>query len=477
MSLFGDLSVGTSGLKAGQYGLNVVAHNLANVDTEGYVRQQMVYDTATYLLIGQTSVSPMQVGLGVDPAQVRQVRDSFLDKAYRQEVGRQGYYEAQRDAVSEIEELFGELQGVAFQDTLKDFWVSLQELSKEPDSRVAQATLVETGINFIERADKIYKQLKEFQLNLNTNIKEKIVRINQIGDRIFELNRKIVFYESSKVENANDYRDERNKLLDELAAMVKIDYKEQADGRVTIQIEGNTFLSEDFCYHMDYMTMAQYREAQGIETPLDEAADILIPIWPHLADTQVFDWSQVPSTLANSDIGTLKGAIQARGTRVGKYTDIPLEPKIEDYTDEDGTVDEEEYEAALGRYEEATIDYNLNIESSIMMRTQAQFDQLIHGVVTILNDCFCPDKEVTVSAGTTITLNDGTTKTFDEDTVIRVFDKENAPVGVDENATPGQELFSRKTVKRYTDAQDITLADGSPQTPAPKVAFKCLLSI
>ncbi len=461
MSLFGDLSVGTSGLKAGQYGLNVVAHNLANVDTEGYVRQQMVYDSSPYLLIGQTSVSPMQVGLGVDPAQVRQVRDVFLDKAYRQESGRQGYYEAQRDAVSEIEDLFGELQGVAFQDTLKDFWVSLQELSKEPDSRVAQATFIETGINFIERSDKIYKQLKEFQLNLNTNIREKITRINEIGDRIFELNRKIVFYESSEVENANDYRDERNQLLDELGTMVKIDYKEQIDGRVTIAIEGSTFLSEDFCYHMDYLTMAQYREKQGIEIPLDEAADILIPVWPHLGGAEVFDWSQVPSTPSNSDIGSLKGCLQARGTRIGKYTDIPIEPKIEDFTDEAGDVDEEEYKLALDIYEEATKEYNLTIESSIMMRTQAQFDQLIHGVVTIINDTLCPNKEVTIAAGTTVTLNDGSTYTYEDDTKIRIFDEEHAPVGVDENASPGEELFSRKTVRRYMDPQDITLADGS----------------
>ncbi|MCR4720778.1 MAG: flagellar hook-associated protein FlgK [Lachnospiraceae bacterium] len=461
MSLFGDLSVGTSGLKAGQYGLNVVAHNLANVDTEGYVRQQMVYDSSPYLLIGQTSVSPMQVGLGVDPAQVRQVRDVFLDKAYRQEAGRQGYYEAQRDAVSEIENLFGELQGVAFQDTLKDFWVSLQELSKEPDSRVAQATFIETGINFIERSDKIYKQLKEFQLNLNTNIREKITRINEIGDRIFDLNRKIVFYESSEVENANDYRDERNHLLDELATMVKIDYKEQVDGRVTIAIEGSTFLTDDFCYHMDYLTIAQYREKQGVELPLDEAADILIPVWPHLGGAEVFDWSQVPSTPANSDIGTLKGCLQARGTRIGKYTDIPLEPKVEDYTDDDGDLDEEAYKLALDIYEEATKDYNLNIESSIMMRTQAQFDQLVHGVVTIINDTLCPDKVVTIAAGTTITLDDGSTYTYEDDTKIRIFDEENAPVGVDEFSTPGEELFSRKTVRRYMDPQDITLSDGT----------------
>ena len=448
MSLFGDLSVGTSGLKAGQYGLNVVAHNLANVDTEGYVRQQMVYDSSPYILIGQTSVSPMQVGLGVDPAQVRQVRDVFLDKAYRQESGRQGYYEAQRDAVSEIEDLFGELQGVAFQDTLKDFWVSLQELSKEPDSRVAQATFVETAINFVERSDKIYKQLKEFQLNLNTNIREKITRINEIGREIFDLNKKIVFYESSEVENANDYRDQRNKLLDELSTMVKIDYKEQLDGRVTVAIEGGSFVTEDFVYRMDYLTMAQYYEKQGIEIPLDEAADILIPVWPHLGGAEVFDWSQVPS-------------LQARGTRIGKYTDIPLEPKIEDFTDEEGDVDMEEYNLALDLYEEATKEYNLKIESSIMMRTQAQFDQLVHGVVTIINDTLCPDKEVTIAAGTTITLDDGSSYTYEEDTKIRIFDEEHAPVGVDESSTPGEELFSRKTVRRYMDPQDITLADGT----------------
>lgn len=462
MSLFGDLSVGTSGLKGNQYGLNVVAHNLANVDTEGYVRQQVLYDTAPYVLLGQTSVAPLQVGLGVDPTEVRQVRDLFLDKAYRQELGRQGYYEAQRDAVDEIENLFGELQGVAFQDTLKDFWVSLQELTKEPDSRVAQATLVETGISFIDRADKIYKQLKEFQLNLNTSINEKIVRINEIGDRIHELNQKIAYYESSKVENANDLRDERNSLLDELGGIVKIDYKELPDKRVTVQIEGSTFVTEDFCYHMSGLTMAQYREVQGIEAPLDESAGIIIPVWPHLGGAEVYDWSQIPNTASNTDIGTLKGCLQARGDQIGKYYNIPLEPHIEDYCDEDGElIDEEEYLLACDRFKNDTEEYNLHIESSIMMRTQAQFDQLIHGMVTTINDALCPNKEVMVGAGTTITRDDGTEYTFEEDTLIRVFDEENAPVGVDENSTPGTELFARKTYRRYMDAQDITLADGT----------------
>lgn len=461
MSLFGDLSVGTSGLKTSQYSLNVVAHNLANVDTTGYVRQQVLLDTAIYNKIGQTAVAPMQVGLGVDPSEVRQVRDIFLDKTYRLEVGRQGYYEAQRDSVTEIENLFGELQGVAFQESLNDFWVSLQELSKEPDSRVAQATLVETAISFIERADKISNQLKKYQLDLNTQIRTKITRINEIGDEIHELNKKIAYYESGKIENANDLRDRRNNLLDELGQMVKIDYKELENGEVTVLVEGVQFVSEDFCYHMGSLTMAQYRELHNIEEPLDEAADILLVTWPHLRQAEVFDWSQIPTTTANSDIGSLKGAVQARGTHVGKYTDIPIEPRIADFVDEDGVLDEEAYNTALDKYEYDTEQYNLYVDSSIVMRTQAEFDQLIHGMVTVLNDALCPNREVTVAAGTTITRSDGSSYTFEEDTVIKVFDEEHAPVGVDEEATPGIELFARKTTDRYMEAQDITLDDGT----------------
>ena len=462
MSLFSSLSVGTSGLRIGQTGLNVVAHNLANVDTDGYVRQQTLLGDHIYNNIGQNAVEKLQIGLGVNAQEVRQVRDVFLDKTYRREYGRQGYYEAQYDAEQEIENLFGELTGVKFQDDLSNFWVSLQELAKEPDSRVAQATLVETGLTLVERSDKIYTQLKEFQLDLNTKIRTKIDRINEIGAEIFDLNAKITFYEASKQENANDLRDRRNLLLDELGQLTKIDYKEQINGKVNVIIEGVSFVSEDYLAPMGYITMAQYNEVHNISTPLDESADILLAVWPHLGDAEVFDWSQVPNMAAGSDIGSLKGSIQARGSHVGKYIDIPLEPDINDYIDEEsGELDEEEWKLALDNYEIATEEYNLYVDSSIVMRTQAQFDQLIHGIVTTINNRLCPDKEVTIAAGTTVTRNDGSEYTFEEDTVIRVFDAEHAPVGVDEEATPGIELFSRKTTPRYMDAQDITLADGT----------------
>ena len=461
MSLFGSLNVGTSGLKVSQYGLNVVAHNLANVDTEGYVRQQVVLDTAMVNNIGWSGTNTLQVGLGVDPRAVRQVRDFFLDAAYRSEIGRQGYYDSQSAAASEIEELFGELNGVAFQDTLNDLWVSMQELSKEPDSRVTQATFIENSGAFLERAEKIYKELRSYQRDLNTTIETQVSRINEIGKSITELNKKIALYEADKRENANDLRDERNNLLDELSQMVKIDYRESESGIVNVNVEGVPFVTDASYYKMGTMSMADYRTANGIDLPLDESADMLMVVWPQLGGRDVFDWSVVPSSSANTDIGGLKGIIQARGTKIGKYTDIPIEPKQEDFTDEYGVLDADAYKLAVKQYDTDTAQYNLTTESSIVMRTQAQFDQLVHGINTTINDALCPNKVVTLGDDITVKLPNGELKTLEAGTTIKIFDDKNAPIGLDRNNTAGTELFTRKTVDRYMEPQDIMLADGS----------------
>ena len=389
------------------------------------------------------------------------MRDAFLDKAYRTEIGRQGYYDSQADAAAEIEELFGELNGVAFRDTLSDLWVSMQELAKEPDSRVAQATFIENGVSFLERSDKIYTELKDYQHVLNIQIKDQIKRVNEIGYSIDQLNKKIAKFEADGRENANDLRDERNNLLDELSQIVKVDYRELENGMVIVNVEDVQFVSEDNYFEMGTLTMADYQTANGIEKPLDECADILMAVWPHLGGRDVFDWSSVPSTAANSDIGGLKGAIQARGTKIGKYTDIPIEPKREDFIDEDGILDKDAYNLAMDIYDEESAKYNLTIEASIVMRTQAQFDQLVHGVISMINDAFCPNKEVEIGTPVQIKLPDGSDYTIPAGSTIKIYDKENAPVGVDKNNTPGTEFFTRKTVDRYLEPMNITLSDGT----------------
>lgn len=414
MSSLGGLYIGVSGLNVSQTALNTTSHNLANVDTEGFVRQQVVFTDFRYVKLGENHISLMQEGLGADIATVKQVRDMFLDKAYRRETGRQSYYDAQYQAVQEVEGLFGELEGVAFQDSLNEFWTSLQELAKEPDSIVTRASLVETAVTFTERAENISKQLNDYQLNLNTQIKNQVARINEIGDSLKELNLKIRNYEGSGVEHANDLRDQRNLLLDELGKIADITYKETSNGVVNVNLEGVSFVNETTVYHMDTV-------------PIDDTTAMLKPVWTAHGNADVFNLDRVPSSENDTDVGYLKGLLVARGQKQAKYTDIP---KREDY-DSDMA------------YNTAILDYNKTIDSSVIATTQAQFDQLIHGIVTAINDIFCPNKEVTLPDGTKL----------------KILDEENAPVGMDADKTMGEALFDRKSTPRYSDPQEIEIVN------------------
>lgn len=420
MSSMSSLYVGVTGLNVSQAAINTAAHNLANVDTKGYVRQQPLQTDFRYAKLGESYSASMQKGMGANFAAIKQVRDTFLDMAYRQELGRGAYYDAQYDAVREIESLFGELEGESFQDTMSNFWYTLQELAKEPDSVVTRASLIQTAVSFIERAENISKQLYDYQVNLNTQIKEQVKRINEIGESIKTLNTKIRHYEASGVEKANDLRDERNNLLDELSKMVNITYKENSVGVVTVNVEGVVFVSEDTWYRMDTVKV-------------DDGSEMLKPVWPSHGDADVFNLDRVPSSENNTDIGSLKGLLVARGYKKANYTDIPK------YNPE------EESEA---QYLVRVAEYNRTIEASVVMSTQALFDQLIHGVVTLVNDIFCPNKAVNLTDGTKAVI----------------LDIDNAPVGMDSEKTRGQALFTRKSMDSYTEEEIITYINDNGET-------------
>lgn len=434
---------GVSGMHVNQTGLNTTAHNLANVNTTGFTRQQVEMKDFFYNNVGYTSINTLQIGLGSDMAAIRQVRDTFLDRSYRTEYGRGGFYDAQYEAVNEIEDLFGELEGEDFQTTISDFWGALQELTKEPDSLVNRATLLETAVSFIERSENIFNQLSEYQVNLNTAIQKQVDRINIIGDKIKELNTAITRYESNG-QNANDYRDTRNALLDELSGYARITYLEDPQGVVTVNLEGSQFVTEDLVFHLDTI-------------PESDKTRMYRVVWENTTES-IYDLTRPYSSADDTDIGSLKGILTARGNFKGRYSDIPTDSEAPDYAKE---VDR----------------YNRIVEPSVVVTTQAQFDQLIHGIVTTINDILCPNASVSSamknlgvdvehSSGFKITMEDGTSTALTPggmDT-IRIWDEFNAPLDANQNPTR-EALFERKSMERYQKA-DLTYIDenGNSQT-------------
>lgn len=356
MPLMGSLYIGASGLQSGQNALNTTAHNLTNVDTTGFTRQQTLLSSKRYITISKNpaAVSDQQYGIGVNLSAVRQVRDYFLDQTYRKESGRSMFYEASTDVLGEVENVLGELNGEDFQTSLSNLWTAIQELSKDPSSSVTQGLLVQRSAEFINRANAVYQDLTNYQDNLNKQIKEKVTTINQYGKQIQALNDQIRKIECGGIEHANDLRDTRNQILDELGKLCKMTYSEDSLGNVSVRIEDSDFVRGDLFYEIGL----DASDATGFYTPFwikDAEYTVLADGTKkyNIKGAEVFNLDQTVSSSLDTDIGGLKALLLARGDHRANYTDIG------------------------NNYD--------NISQSIVMNVQAEFDQMIHNVTTKIN--------------------------------------------------------------------------------------------
>ncbi|AET69678.1 flagellar hook-associated protein FlgK [Desulfosporosinus orientis DSM 765] len=233
MSSFLGLSIAASGLSASQRALNTVGHNISNVDTEGYVRQQVVQVEQSYLKNGQ-----YQIGRGTSVQTVRQIRSIFLDNMYREEQSTLSYWQTKASVIEDVEAAMNDLSDdEGIQTALSDYFAAWQELANDPTSDTARASLLGYGDSLTAMFNLIDEQLDQIQENLDTQIQSMTTDINTIAGQIAELNQQIVRAESNG-DNANDYRDQLNSLLDTLSECVDTKVSINSKGMYNVSIGG-----------------------------------------------------------------------------------------------------------------------------------------------------------------------------------------------------------------------------------------------
>ena len=190
---FGTMYVGASGLRNAQNALNTTANNLSNVDTKGYVRQQVRFADMNYITFKSTTanVNIQQSGLGVSIGDVVHARDIFLDKVYRQEEGRKEFYSVRYETASYVEDLMQELDGEEFKQSVTDLWQAFQEVSTKPNVSIYQNLVLQKAELLVSRSQALYSDLQSYQTNINSQIKDDVDRVNEIGNKIYELNLQI----------------------------------------------------------------------------------------------------------------------------------------------------------------------------------------------------------------------------------------------------------------------------------------------
>lgn len=440
MGLFTSFYSGVSGLTVSQYGLNTTAHNLSNAATPGYTRQQNISTDKYYEDFKVTDKARMQVGYGSTVAAVRQIRNEFLDKDYRVAASRLSFYSVLETTEQEVEDILGEMEGVEFDKALTEFWSTVETLSTNSESITDRELFLAKAEEFLERATDTYQALREYQVSLNTQIEDQVDAINKIADQIRDLNAKIAEAEASGMENANDYRDQRNLLMDRLAEYTNYEYRETYNNMVTIRINNAPLVEDSLSFHMECKKLEYTDAATGekLTSPM-----YTIEWQKPSSYGEVYNIEKAYSRAAETDMGSLLGILTARGNKFGIYTDIP------DATKED--------------FNKQKLDaYNNTTGNSVLMEIEAQLDLLIHKVVTAVNDAFAPNVETNGyfvdsngDAIPGIPLKDAAgnpilDKNGNPVSMVRVLDANRCPVGTDPEHTYGTEVFSRKQTERYT---------------------------
>ncbi len=245
-SAFFGINVALRALMAQQMAIDVTNHNIANANTEGFSRQDvhMVPSTPFPFPAFTRLVVPGQIGTGVEVDQIRRIRDGFLDLQIRGELLRQGYWQVAQEIIRKVEVVFGEPSDRALSAQLDRFWNAWQQLSTDPQNQAVRAYVREQGASLAATFNHLASQLDDVRASINYDLQVKADQVNSLANRIAALNLQI-----SKVEvtgnRANDLRDQRDLLLDELSGLLRISYQERPNGFLDVFVDGRALVSGD----------------------------------------------------------------------------------------------------------------------------------------------------------------------------------------------------------------------------------------
>jgi flagellar hook-associated protein 1 FlgK len=243
-SLFYGLEIAKTGLAVSQQGISLTGHNIANANTVGFTRQRIIQNSIdpSNSLTRISKVNKGTIGGGVAITMIDQVRSDYLDRQYRAENATLGNYTTRAEEIDYLETVMNELSTNGLSASMADFFNSLSELGSDPVNDEIRTSVQQNAQKMIESFHHYYNQLTSLQDTYNENMNVTVTDVNNLLTSIASYNEQISGFELSG-EQANDLRDKRNLLLDDLSQLINIDYHVNADNQLIVTCEGTELIN------------------------------------------------------------------------------------------------------------------------------------------------------------------------------------------------------------------------------------------
>ena len=331
MSLNSSIRLASNTLRSDQIALQVIGQNIANANTPGYIREEVVLAPAPTQKVGG-----LLLGMGVRVEAVVQKIDLFLEERLRGAVSDRAGAEVTEQAYSQLEGVINELGDTDLSTSMNEFFSTISEVLSDPGNVAMRNLAVLKGITLAHDIARSSDRVTDIRIDLNNRVSDMSARINALTEEIQTLNIRIVETEggNTSASDAVGLRDQRLVALENLATLIKIRVREQPSGGVTVYSGGDYLVFEGIRREVEVVettdrgiSVAEVRisetnspidsasgELQGLMNSRDNVLGGFLDRMDDFARTLIFEFNKTFSSgqgLSGYDTATAEFAVDA----------------------------------------------------------------------------------------------------------------------------------------------------------------------
>ncbi len=311
------LNVAKDALLTQQYAIDVTAHNIANVNTEGYSRQIAV--------MGAKDATPyggFLFGRGVELDDIISNTNSFIEKRL---------YNGQSDLMATMEKenymavmesIFNENSSRSLSSQFSDFWNAWQDLANNPTGNSERSLLVENGELLAQSFRDLSNDLERLNQEINNTIDAGLGEVNRISSRIADLNKQIIIIEASG--NANDLRDQRTQLVGQLSNYIDLNTYKDSSGNLQVTTKKGYLLvnrADSYSLDLDGTEITWQSSGAGNVAITDTITGGKLGGWLDIRDEVVPEYSKELDELARATVWEVN-RVHSQGIGLEGFTEV-----------------------------------------------------------------------------------------------------------------------------------------------------------
>jgi flagellar hook-associated protein 1 FlgK len=220
--------VGSSALNSLQRAISTTGNNIANANTDGYSRQEVEFASRTPDRIGGVTL-----GTGVEISSIRRAYDQFLTQDVQARTSSSGYYSLYSTTAEQIDNLMAD-PATSISSAMDQFFAAMEAVANSPTSQPERQVLLSEAGTLANRFNYVDARLSELAENLNEQMSVFVMDINQHTQDIAQLNQQIARLERTPGGSPNDLLDQRDRAIESLSKLVRVDTRLQEDGSVNV---------------------------------------------------------------------------------------------------------------------------------------------------------------------------------------------------------------------------------------------------